>query len=295
MSKRKHYLVYQIDDNLNKKIYIGVHVTQKVNDGYMGSGVALNKAIKEYGIENFSKTILYDFDDKEAMLNKEAELVNEEFIKRFDTYNIILGGGFITTGHITVKDGNGCFAFVSLDDPRYLSGELTALGTNKTTVIDDNNETFQIDVNDPRYVTGELKNANCGYFTAVCKLTGDRFYIRNDDPRYLSGELVHIQSNMVTVKDTNGNVYCVDKNDPRYTSGELVGITKGVKLTREHIMKIKKNRNTDFQTGKNNSQYNTMWIYNDETLDSMKIKKTDTIPVGWRKGRKIKKQALPIR
>jgi predicted dehydrogenase len=73
--KRKHYLVYQIDDNLNNMIYIGVHQTQNVKDKYMGSGVSLRKAFKEYGIENFSKTVLYDFENKEEMLDKEQPTV----------------------------------------------------------------------------------------------------------------------------------------------------------------------------------------------------------------------------
>jgi len=38
--------------------------------------------------------------------------------------------------------------------------------------------------------------------------------------------------------------------------------------------------------GKKNSQFGTMWITNDET--NRKIKKTDEIPEGWRRGRKIK-------
>jgi hypothetical protein len=40
--------------------------------------------------------------------------------------------------------------------------------------------------------------------------------------------------------------------------------------------------------GDRNSQYGTMWIYNIETLKSVKIKIDDIIPIGWIKGRKIK-------
>ncbi len=39
------------------------------------------------------------------------------------------------------------------------------------------------------------------------------------------------------------------------------------------------------QVGEQNSQFGTMWITNE--IDSMKIKKTDPIPEGWRKGRKL--------
>jgi hypothetical protein len=44
--------------------------------------------------------------------------------------------------------------------------------------------------------------------------------------------------------------------------------------------------NSVHQTGEGNSQYGTMWITNE--IDSIKINKDSVIPLGWRKGRKIK-------
>ena len=41
------------------------------------------------------------------------------------------------------------------------------------------------------------------------------------------------------------------------------------------------------QSGKNNSQYGTMWICNPETKENKKIKKDEKIPEGWVKGRNI--------
>lgn len=90
--KQKYYLIYQITNNINGKIYIGQHQTYDINDGYMGSGVHLQRSIQKYGIENFSKTILFQCSSLEEMNQKEAELVNEEFVKRDDTYNVIVGG-----------------------------------------------------------------------------------------------------------------------------------------------------------------------------------------------------------
>lgn len=89
--KQYHYL-YKITNLINNKIYIGIHSTDNLDDGYFGSGQALKRAIKKYGKENFKKEILEWFDWKCEALQREAEIVNEEFIKRTDVYNLMAGG-----------------------------------------------------------------------------------------------------------------------------------------------------------------------------------------------------------
>jgi len=89
-----YYTIYKITNLLNGKIYIGQHKTKNLYDGYLGSGKTLNKALNKHGINNFKKEYLFVFDNFEEMNNKEKELVNEEFIKRKDTYNITLGGAY---------------------------------------------------------------------------------------------------------------------------------------------------------------------------------------------------------
>lgn len=88
----KHYLIYQIQNKLNGMIYIGQHITDNINDDYMGSGIWIKRAIAKYGVENFEKTILFECSSKDEMNKKEAEIVNKDFIAREDVYNIKLGG-----------------------------------------------------------------------------------------------------------------------------------------------------------------------------------------------------------
>lgn len=101
------YIVYKTTCLINGKIYIGKHRTEnpEVFDGYLGNSVWVNRtdrinnpqfpfhfAVKKYGVENFKRETLFIFDTEEEAYAKEAELVTEEFIKREDTYNVILGG-----------------------------------------------------------------------------------------------------------------------------------------------------------------------------------------------------------
>lgn len=88
----RYFYCYKITNTLNGKIYIGVHSTTNLNDGYMGSGKILNRAYKKNGLKPFKKEILKFFENNKTMYEYETKLVTEEFIKRDDTYNTITGG-----------------------------------------------------------------------------------------------------------------------------------------------------------------------------------------------------------
>jgi len=101
------YIVYKTTNLINGKIYIGVHRTNpNIFDGYIGCGVThtdrkkrtkgFPQAVKKYGYENFKRETLFEYPDtkfgKKKAYDKEAELVNTDFIKRTDVYNLTLGG-----------------------------------------------------------------------------------------------------------------------------------------------------------------------------------------------------------
>lgn len=87
-----YYTIYQVTNLINDKIYIGKHQTKDLNDGYMGSGKLIRQAIDKYGVENFSKEILFVFDHEDEMNTKEAELVTEDFVSQETNYNLCAGG-----------------------------------------------------------------------------------------------------------------------------------------------------------------------------------------------------------
>lgn len=86
------YYLYEIKNNINGKLYLGVHKTSNIDDGYMGSGKRIKTAITKYGVENFTKTILEYFVSTSDMYAREAEVITEDFVNRDDVYNLRVGG-----------------------------------------------------------------------------------------------------------------------------------------------------------------------------------------------------------
>lgn len=101
------YTIYKVTNNLDGKFYIGKHQTKDLDDAYMGSGKWLKRAIYHHGLENFTKEILFIFDNEEEMNRKEAELVTEEFVKENTNYNLCPGGkggwGYINSEYHSIE------------------------------------------------------------------------------------------------------------------------------------------------------------------------------------------------
>ena len=100
------YTTYKITNNINGKIYIGCHKTEDIDDGYMGSGKLIKRAIIKYGLENFSKDILATFESEEQMFDEEMNLIS----KIDPEYNLHPGGNggfsYINQNKLNNKDKN---------------------------------------------------------------------------------------------------------------------------------------------------------------------------------------------
>lgn len=90
--KKEKHIVYITLNMINMKMYVGVHSCVDLDDGYLGSGTLLKKAIKKYGKENFRREILYVFDNKQDAYSKEAEIVKEFIVDSEEFYNLTKGG-----------------------------------------------------------------------------------------------------------------------------------------------------------------------------------------------------------
>ncbi len=73
----------------------------------------------------------------------------------------------------------------------------------------------------------------------------------------------------------------------KYCSQKCRPTTRGLRFSHSDETKEKMSENHYDCSGKNNSQYGTMYIYNLELKESKRISKDDPIPNGWLKGRKI--------
>ena len=84
------FTVYKITNILNGKTYIGVHKTDNPNDSYMGSGRAIKNAIAKHGRENFTKEVLFEYENADDAYEKEKELTLDFYLE--ENYNMKQGG-----------------------------------------------------------------------------------------------------------------------------------------------------------------------------------------------------------
>lgn len=146
--------VYKITNLKEGLFYYGSHRTVRLNDGYPGSSVNVRKDINRLGAENFKKEILKFFETIEEMIQYEQDLIRPE-LNNPNCYNRGITPAFNVKGTL-VKDSEENFYYVKLDDPR-IGKTLFYSGIGKVSVVDKDRNTFQTSIDDPRYVSGELR------------------------------------------------------------------------------------------------------------------------------------------
>ena len=206
--RRKYHYIYKTTCIITNKFYIGMHSTDNLEDGYVGSGKRLWYSINKHGKENHVCQILEFLPDRDSLREREKEVVNQEMLNEELCMNLAIGG----------EGGHGS---------KFLTKEqLSNGGKNSMKVIWTSEKRIQ-----------HAKKQK-------------EIYLK----LHSEGKL-HIP----TFKDKTHSL----------ESKRLIGEANSIK-----------------QKGVNNSQYGKCWITND--VDSIKINKGDSIPEGWRLGRKLK-------
>lgn len=114
-NEKKYHYLYKVTHKKSKKIYIGIHSTNNMDDGYFANGVYqaaknsknewtklnngidknnmhMKNALVKYGKKAFKREIIEICNSRKELIEREAELVTKDFIERKDTYNHRTGG-----------------------------------------------------------------------------------------------------------------------------------------------------------------------------------------------------------
>ena len=88
-----YFYLYEVTNLVNGKNYIGQHITDDLDDGYLGSGKALRAAIKKYGRDSFKKDILVFASGATSLNFLEKCMVPLWWAELPTNYNLVEGGG----------------------------------------------------------------------------------------------------------------------------------------------------------------------------------------------------------
>ena len=175
---KQYHFTYKTTNLTNGKYYLGMHSTNKLSDGYLGSGKRLRHSIRKYGVNNFEFEILKHFANFEEMRDGEIELITDEDIKNLNCMNMKKGGdggwsieqqrnGREATNKILKEKYGDDYALILYsnwrsgltDDEKNEYGKKVSDGVKQHKL---NNPNFRKGVNNPGYgtcwITNEVEN-----------------------------------------------------------------------------------------------------------------------------------------
>lgn len=252
--KKYHYvyklkIINPIDERL---YYIGCRSSNchPKDDRYFSSSKEIKKMIKDG--HKFTKKILKNFDYREEAISYEIELHNrfnvsfnskffnkvKQSSKKFDSTGLIfINGNPISTenykncdlkyhscGKVSVKDNNGNFYYVDVNDRRYVNKELVHVSKGLVPVLIDG--VFKM-IKTEDYDKEKYKSSNKNKI-AVVDQDGNKFLLDKKDEimynKFIEGELSSVHKGKILAKDKNGNILYVNKDD--FKNLGLSGINK---------------------------------------------------------------------
>ena len=343
--------VYKITNLKEGLFYYGSHKTIKLNDGYASSSVNVRKDINRLGPENFKKEVVKFFNTSEEMFRYEEKMIRK-VLGHPNCYNRGVTPECKIKNCVLVKDSEENFYYVKVDDPR-IGKTLFYSGIGKVSVMDKDGNTFQTSIDDPRYLSGELVAPNKGQVTVKTKdgwinisqeeyrKNKDKYitptknkilvkykgrenekgfsisieeYKKNPDlyvsatkgwilvrdkkdgtiksvkKEDMTDEFEPFSKGKTVVKDKEGNTFYVDVDDPRYVSRELRFFREGKKWMHKGNKKIQvdpdkvdKKLKEGWKLGSMENGY--YWVTKDGI--NKKIEKPlleEYLKAGWRKG-----------
>ena len=89
---KKYHFTYRTTNLINNRYYLGMHSTNRTDDGYLGSGKRLYYELNKYGRDNFKFKILKQFNSREELVQAEINLITEQDLKNPNCLNCKPGG-----------------------------------------------------------------------------------------------------------------------------------------------------------------------------------------------------------
>ena len=91
-SVRRYHFIYRTTCLVTGRFYIGMHSTDNVDDGYLGSGKILKRSIRKHGAENHKREILDHAESYDDLKELEKLFVTNDLLEHPLCMNIKLGG-----------------------------------------------------------------------------------------------------------------------------------------------------------------------------------------------------------
>lgn len=92
-SRRNFHFIYKTTCLVTNRYYIGMHSTDDMNDGYLGSGRFIRNSIKHHGEKNHQREVVEMCESRDALRKREEEIIDENMLKDKMCMNLIVGGG----------------------------------------------------------------------------------------------------------------------------------------------------------------------------------------------------------
>ena len=90
--QKKYHYIYKTTCSVTNRYYIGMHSTDDLDDGYLGSGKRLWNSINYHGKENHVKEILEFCENRQLLSEREADIVNSQLLSEELCMNLKTGG-----------------------------------------------------------------------------------------------------------------------------------------------------------------------------------------------------------
>ena len=92
-----YHFLYKTVNQVTNKYYIGVHSTNQLDDGYLGSGVVIKRSIAKYGASSHTREYIGFFDTRVECLEAEKLYITKALLEDAMCMNLRQGGrgGFV--------------------------------------------------------------------------------------------------------------------------------------------------------------------------------------------------------